>query len=283
MYRLLVVIVLAVCAYAQKVDNLSVHSNVSTIDFSSAATTRVMKTGTTAPATCTIGDLFYDTDATAGQNLYGCTSTNVWTQQAGGSSGGSGATTPNAGCFISSGTSCTATHSANLTNIRFVVTSCNDSDDESLVFPSSFAYTANTVTFNFSNTVTNVRCTVNTSGSNSTRQITFILGADNATSVLADTDDQPTIWWNRLGGGVTITEVGCESDAGTPTMQLQKDDGSPANILSSSLTCTTSGATTTTFASTQNAIASGNKIDFLMATAGGTAKRITVTIKYTID
>lgn len=46
--------------------------------------------GTTAPATCTVGELFYDTDAPAGSNLYACTATNTWTLQA----GGSGATYP---------------------------------------------------------------------------------------------------------------------------------------------------------------------------------------------
>ena len=42
--------------------------------------TAPVKAGTTLPSTCTVGDLFYKTDATAGQNLYGCTSTNTWTQ-----------------------------------------------------------------------------------------------------------------------------------------------------------------------------------------------------------
>lgn len=41
--------------------------------------------GTTAPATCTVGELFYDTDAPAGSNLYACTAANTWTLQAGGS------------------------------------------------------------------------------------------------------------------------------------------------------------------------------------------------------
>lgn len=43
--------------------------------------------GTTTPSTCTIGQLFFDTDATAGRNVYGCTSANTWTLQ--GDGGGS--------------------------------------------------------------------------------------------------------------------------------------------------------------------------------------------------
>jgi len=43
--------------------------------------------GTTAPGTCTVGMVFFDTDATAGSNWYGCTATNTWTLMGG--SGGS--------------------------------------------------------------------------------------------------------------------------------------------------------------------------------------------------
>jgi hypothetical protein len=44
----------------------------STFDISGKTSTKPVKTGLTAPATCSIGELFYDTDATAGQNLFGC-------------------------------------------------------------------------------------------------------------------------------------------------------------------------------------------------------------------
>jgi hypothetical protein len=54
-----------------------------------AAAQPVMGIGTSLPGTCTVGALFYKSDATAGQNVYGCTSTNTWTQQ-GGSGGGGG-------------------------------------------------------------------------------------------------------------------------------------------------------------------------------------------------
>jgi len=43
--------------------------------------------GATLPTNCSIGQLFFKTDATAGQNIYNCTSANTWTQQAGGGSG----------------------------------------------------------------------------------------------------------------------------------------------------------------------------------------------------
>lgn len=37
--------------------------------------------GTALPATCTVGDIFFDTDATAGSNVYGCTASDTWTLQ----------------------------------------------------------------------------------------------------------------------------------------------------------------------------------------------------------
>lgn len=60
--------------------------NTVVINFSVAFTGRCLvivsgavPRGATLPATCTIGQVFFDTDAPAGQNLYGCTATNTWT------------------------------------------------------------------------------------------------------------------------------------------------------------------------------------------------------------
>lgn len=52
---------------------------------------------TTLPVTCAIGDEYFDTDATAGQNKYGCTSTNTWTLEGdgGGAFQANGSTVPN--------------------------------------------------------------------------------------------------------------------------------------------------------------------------------------------
>jgi hypothetical protein len=49
-----------------------------------------MKTGTALPGTCNVGDEFFNTAATAGSNVYGCTSSNVWTQLSGAGGGGVG-------------------------------------------------------------------------------------------------------------------------------------------------------------------------------------------------
>jgi len=49
----------------------------------SADATAPNKSGTSAPGTCTVGDTYLKTDATATQVMYACTATNTWTQQQG--------------------------------------------------------------------------------------------------------------------------------------------------------------------------------------------------------
>jgi hypothetical protein len=58
-------------------------------DFSAMSHTRPMTVGTVLPATCQTGELFFNSGATAGQNLYACTATNTWTLESGGSTNGS--------------------------------------------------------------------------------------------------------------------------------------------------------------------------------------------------
>src|SRR4051794_22293232 len=53
------------------------------IDFSTAASTRPSKTGTSLPAACSTGETYLKTDAPAGKNLYVCTAAGVWTVQGG--------------------------------------------------------------------------------------------------------------------------------------------------------------------------------------------------------
>lgn len=63
--------------------NASNTFTAGTQDFSGVAHTLPFLKGTTAgkPATCTQGEMYFATDATAGQNLFECSATNVWTQQ----------------------------------------------------------------------------------------------------------------------------------------------------------------------------------------------------------
>ncbi|MGA8029549.1 MAG: hypothetical protein WB992_20595 [Bryobacteraceae bacterium] len=64
-------------SYAQTQVNLGTQGR--NVDFSNAPATRPVKTGAALPATCSVGDLFFQTSAPQGQNLLGCPAVNSWT------------------------------------------------------------------------------------------------------------------------------------------------------------------------------------------------------------
>ena len=73
-----------------KIDFVARGINASgVVDFSSASTTAPIKSGLNAnrPATCTVGQFWFETDAAAGSNTYACTATDTWTLQSGGGGG----------------------------------------------------------------------------------------------------------------------------------------------------------------------------------------------------
>ncbi len=59
-------------------------------DASGATASKPAKSGSVLPVTCGVGEQFFNTSATAGQNLYLCSASNTWSQLVGGG-GGSGA------------------------------------------------------------------------------------------------------------------------------------------------------------------------------------------------
>lgn len=112
----------------------------------------------------------------------------------------------------------------------------------------------------------------------------FMLGADDG-SALVDTNDQKDIFSNQLGFPTHLMKVFCRTDTGTATINLQRNDGSPANILAADLPCTSTGASTTTFVSGENALADGMSIDLVVVTAAtsGTPHRISVYGRLSVD
>lgn len=78
-------------AYGQT--QVDLKTQAKTVDFTQAPSTRPVKTGTSIPATCTVGDLFFLTIAVPGANVYGCVAVNTWSLQSGGGSGGGGSVT----------------------------------------------------------------------------------------------------------------------------------------------------------------------------------------------
>jgi len=100
MYRILFAALLAAAADGQTV--LSLDTQSKNVDFTKAAFTRPVKTGTILPSTCSVGDLFFQTSAPAGSNLYGCATANTWTVQSGGGSGGGSLAIDNNGTLVGS-------------------------------------------------------------------------------------------------------------------------------------------------------------------------------------
>lgn len=67
---------------------IDLRSQTKNVDFSGAASTKPMQTGSILPATCGSGQVFFLTSAAAGSNLYACTATNIWSLETGGGGGG---------------------------------------------------------------------------------------------------------------------------------------------------------------------------------------------------
>ena len=111
---------------------------------------------------------------------------------------------------------------------------------------------------------------------------------DPATALPATLD--PTSIWPNRARAITITEVWCETDANTATINFQRDDGSPVNILSADLVCDVnpgqsscaSGCDVNTIVLTEDNVAIGEEIDHVTVSLG-TINRLTVAFKYTVD
>lgn len=101
-------VIATACAFAQTtIPSVGAVTPTGSFDASNATSSKPMKQGTSLPASCTVGDQFFKTDATAGQNLYGCTSASpvTWSLQAGGGSGGGASITgTDAQLVVKSGT-----------------------------------------------------------------------------------------------------------------------------------------------------------------------------------
>jgi hypothetical protein len=53
------------------------------IDFTGAGSTKPIKSGSALPGTCSLGELFFNTAATAGANVFACTASNTWSVEGG--------------------------------------------------------------------------------------------------------------------------------------------------------------------------------------------------------
>ena len=80
-----------VSAFGQTTINLATQGK--DVDFANFTFTRPVEVGTATPATCQVGQLFFNSASPSGQNLLGCTATNIWAQFGGGATGSSNALT----------------------------------------------------------------------------------------------------------------------------------------------------------------------------------------------
>jgi hypothetical protein len=71
----------AVACMAQSSTKVNLAEQGTNPDFSAMPHTRPMTVGAVLPSTCQAGELFFNSAASAGQNLYACTASNVWTVQ----------------------------------------------------------------------------------------------------------------------------------------------------------------------------------------------------------
>ena len=78
-------LIFLMCALCDAQTLVDLRTQTKDVDFSGAISTRPAKVGSNLPSTCLAGELFFNPSAPAGTNLYGCTSTNVWSVQATGS------------------------------------------------------------------------------------------------------------------------------------------------------------------------------------------------------
>lgn len=136
------------------------------------------------------------------------------------------------------------------------------------------------------------------------RTCSITIGSDNASTVLVDADLGPQGRICFIPQASTITEVTVASDAGTPSVQIRKNvAGTTTSILSgalaavggggaSTIACAKTGTSATCLDGTTSSgtvtisttsLAQGSWIELASGTAGGTAKRMSVAITYTVN
>jgi hypothetical protein len=121
---------------------------------------------------------------------------------------------------------------------------------------------------------------INSSAATRIRGINYIAGCDSCSALSATDDDQPTIYQDVIGT-LYITGVTCFTNAGSPTINLKRNNGSTAtDIMAAAIAC--DGTAKTNFNGTEYQLVSGNRIDFDLVDAS-TANRVTVVIKAVVQ
>jgi hypothetical protein len=104
-------------------------------------------------------------------------------------------------------------------------------------------------------------------------QINFVYGGSASTAIDATTVNN---LWRAHAHQATVTEVACWTDSGTVSLTMKDSAG---NAVASALTCSTSGASTTTI-NAYGTLTYGEGLGFTTASVSG-VKNLSVSIKYT--
>ncbi len=84
MYRIMLMSATLAAAVAVGQTEVDLRTQSKSVDFSAASSTKPVSTGTALPSVCGIGQMFFLSNAAAGQNLYGCVTTNTWNLESAG-------------------------------------------------------------------------------------------------------------------------------------------------------------------------------------------------------
>ena len=119
------------------------------------------------------------------------------------------------------------------------------------------------------------------------RQMCYLAGANNASAVLADADDQPEFWFNLTGRTQRVTGASCKADldnSGANKPRIQITNGAN-NVLSDNsgagCDCAAASLTSCTVNATYHDVTTSSAVGFTAVTAGGYAKRVTVCLQLT--
>lgn len=196
MNLIIFVLLLALGASAQTTINGS-RSILGAWDASGATSTKPLKSGTATPGTCSVPEMYFETDATAGTNIWLCTATNTWTQVTGAGLPSTGGT----GIVVQTGASTTAARSILVDANEIALTNPDGvSGNLLLAFASNIDISSKTFRPPGSNTLP-VSCTLG--------QIYFDRDATAGQNLYGCT---ATNVWTLLGGGSadpnTVTAAG---------------------------------------------------------------------------
>ncbi len=70
-------ILTAVAGIAAGQTQVDLRTQSKSIDFSAAPSTKPFSSGSSLPAACSVGQMYFVTTAIGGQNMYGCSATNT--------------------------------------------------------------------------------------------------------------------------------------------------------------------------------------------------------------